>query len=167
MRERCATFIDVDAGEQHDADFRRIDSKGAVPALIEPGHPVLTESLAIVSYLDTVVPEPALWPEDARGRARVQSIAATTAADTHPPIVPRIKSNLAHHPSFGTEDWRALRIHGYTTVGLQGLETRLVNDPATGTFCRGDNITVADIFLAAVVVIMRVFDTRVPDIPTV
>lgn len=81
MRERCATFIDVDAGEQHGADFRRIDPMGAVPALIEPGHPVLTESLA---------PEPALWPEDARGRARVQSIAATTAADTHPPIVPRI-----------------------------------------------------------------------------
>ena len=47
------------------------------------------------------------------------------------------------------------------------METRLANDPATGTFCRGDDITVADIFLVAIVVIMRVFGIRVPDIPTV
>ena len=64
------------------------------PALVEPGYAPLTQSLAILEYLDEVAPAPPLLPADPHGRARVRSLALMLAADTHPLITPRVKKYL-------------------------------------------------------------------------
>ena len=162
--------VNIDAGEQRGEAFLKINPMGAIPALVDHGsdqsRTPLTQSLAILEFLDESYPTPALLPADVHGRARVRSLAAMLAADTHPLITPRVKKYLTTTGGFSDAAWRAWQIHWFTT-GLQALEQRLVSEPGTGTFCHGDTPTVADICLASIVVVMRVFKIEVPDIPTV
>ena len=142
----------------------------AIPALVDRGvgqSPVpLTQSLAILEFLDETYPAPPLLPADAHGRARVRSLAGMLAADTHPLITPRVKKYLTTAGGFDDAAWRAWQIHWFST-GLQALEQRLAGDAQTATFCHGDIPTVADICLASIVVVMRVFKIDVAGIPTV
>lgn len=162
--------VDIDGGEHRGENFLKINPMGAIPALVDqrPGqsHTPLTQSLAILEFLDESFPTPALLPADAHGRARVRSLAAMLAADTHPLITPRVRKYLTTAGGFDDAAWRAWQIHWFTT-GLQALEQRLVNEPGTGTFCHGDAPTIADICMASIVVVMRIFRIEVPGIPTV
>jgi maleylacetoacetate isomerase/maleylpyruvate isomerase len=126
----------------------------------------LTQSLAILEFLEETYPSPAFLPTDAHGRARVRSLAALLAADTHPLVTPRVKKYLTSSAGFDDAAWRAWQIHWFST-GLQALEQRLAHEAETGLFCHGDTPTIADICLASVVVVMRVFKIEVADIPTV
>ena len=161
--------VNIDAGEQRGAAFLKINPMGAIPALIDqaPGQPKtpLTQSLAILEFLDETYPTPPLLPADAHGRARVRSLAALLAADTHPLITPRVRKYLTTAGGFDDAAWRAWQIHWFTT-GLQALEQRLATDAETGAFCHGDQPGMADICLASVLVVMRVFKIEVTDIPT-
>ncbi len=162
-------FIDLDKGEQRDEAFLRINPLGALPALRDNEGPeagVLTQSLAILEFLDEIAPKPPLLPVDPHGRARVRSLAAMLAADTHPLIVPRIKKYLTTIGKFDDADWRAWQGHWFTT-GLQAVETRLVAETQTGLFCHGDTVTIADICLASILAVMRVFKIEVDGIPTI
>ena len=163
--------VNLDAGEQRGDAFLKINPMGAIPALVDHGpgqsRAPLTQSLAILEFLEESVPTPALLPNDVHGRARVRSLAAMLAADTHPLITPRVKKYLTTTTAgFDDAAWRAWQIHWFTT-GLQALEQRLASEPGTGTFCHGDTPTVADICLASIVVVMRVFKIDVPRIPAV
>ena len=162
--------VNIDMGEQRSEAFLKINPMGAIPALLDrgPGQPPLplTHSLAILEFLDESYPAPALLPADPHGRARVRSLAAMLAADTHPLITPRIKKYLTTTGHFDDAAWRAWQIHWFST-GLRALEQRLAREPQTGTFCHGDTVTVADICLASIVVVMRVFKIEVANIPTV
>ena len=163
-------FVDLDAGEQRSAAFLEINPLAAIPALRdrEGSHPAaaLTQSLAILDYLEDVAPQPALLPADPFGRARVRGIALMLAADTHPLIPARIKTYLTGPGGFDDAAWRAWQIHWFTT-GLQAVERRLAADPETGIFCHGDTVTLADVCLASIIVVMRLFKITVADIPTV
>ena len=88
------------------------------------------------------------------------------AADTHPLITPRVKKYLTTAGKFDDAAWRAWQIHWFST-GLQAVEQRLASEPQTGVFCHGDAPTVADICLASIVVVMRIFKIEVANIPTV
>ena len=162
--------VNLDAGEQRSDAFLKINPMGAIPALVDrdPGQPStpLTQSLAILEFLDETYAAPALLPADTHGRARVRSLAAMLAADTHPLITPRVKKYLTTAGHFDDAAWRAWQIHWFST-GLQALEQRLANEPQTGTFCHGDTPTLADICLASIVVVMRIFKIEVAGIPTV
>ena len=162
--------INLDAGEQRSEAFLKINPMGAVPALLDhgPGQPAtpLTQSLAILEFLEETYPTPALLPADAHGRARVRSLALMLAADTHPLITPRVKKYLTTAGNFDDAAWRAWQIHWFS-AGLQALEQRLANEPGTGAFCHGDAPTLADICLASIVVVMRVFKIEVAAVPTV
>ena len=162
--------INLDTGEQRSEVFLKINPMGAIPALIDhgPGQPrtPLTQSLAILEFLDETYPAPALLPADAHGRARVRALAAMLAADTHPLITPRVKKYLSTSAGVDDSAWRAWQIHWFST-GLQALEQRLANEAETGAFCHGDSVTLADICLASIVVVMRVFKIEVAGIPTV
>jgi maleylacetoacetate isomerase len=158
--------IDLDAGDQRSETFRAINPLAAIPALIVPNHPPLTQSLAILEYLDETVPNPPLLPADPLGRARVRSIAAGLAADTHPLIVPRVRRYLTTTGGFDDAAWRAWQMQWFTT-GLQALEQRLAHETGTGTYCHGDAVTMADILLMSIVAVMRVFKISVADIPTI
>src|ERR1700743_1717857 len=80
--------IDLDAGEQFAPDFLAVNPEGAVPALGEPGQTPITQSMAILEYLEERFPDPPLLPKDLRGRARVRGLAAVIVSDTHPLLVP-------------------------------------------------------------------------------
>ena len=162
--------VNLDTGEQRGEAFLKINPMGAIPALIDhgPGQSAtpLTQSLAILEFLDETYPTPALLPTDPHGRARVRSLAALLAADTHPLITPRVKKYLVGVGKFDDAAWRAWQIHWFTS-GLQALELRLCSEAQTGVFCHGDTPTMADICLASIIAVMRVFKIDVEGIPTV
>ena len=167
------TNVNIDAGEQRGEAFLKINPMGGIPALIDheaPGTPPLTQSLAILEFLDEFQPAPPLLPKDLHGRARVRSLASMLAGDTHPLITPRVKKYVAGlpegHGKFDDAAWRAWQTQWFTT-GLQAFEQRLASESQTGSFCHGDTPTMADICLASIIAVMRVFKIQVSGIPTV
>jgi maleylacetoacetate isomerase len=162
--------INLDTGEQRGESFLKINPMGAIPALIDNGagqsHSPITQSLAILEFLDEAYPAPALLPTNLHGRARVRSLATLLAADTHPMITPRVKKYLTTTGNFDDAAWRAWQIHWFTT-GLQAIEQRLASEPETGTYCHGETVTIADICLASIIAVMRVFKIEVANIPHV
>lgn len=159
-------FINMDAGEQRSADYLRINPLGGLPTLVEPGHPPITQSLAILEFLEETQPLPALLPADLHGRARVRSLCNMLAADTHPLITPRVKKYLTTEGGFDEAAWRRWQTQWFGT-GLAAVEQRLASEPQTGRYCHGDVPTMADICLASVVAVMQVFKIEVPNIPTI
>ena len=166
---RRETNVDIDAGEQHGEAFRRVNPLGGIPALIDhgPGESALpiTQSLAILEFLDETHPQPPLLPADAPGRARVRAIAQMLSADTHPLVTPRVRQYLTTAGGFDADAWRAWQVQWFG-AGLRAVEARLAGEAATGRFCHGDQPTLADICLASMFSVMRVFKIAFDDIPT-
>ena len=158
--------VNLDAGEQLSPEFLALNPEGALPALVEPGEPALTQSIAILEYLNERYPEPPLLPTDLHARARVRSLTALIASDTHPLIVPRVRSYLSTHASFDHAAWRAWATH-WVTRGGAAMEKRLAADPATGVFCHGDQVSFADITLASLIVVARAIKFELTQIPTI
>jgi maleylacetoacetate isomerase len=119
----------------------------AIPALVDGDGPALFESLAIIEYLDETHPNPPLLPRDPRGRARVRGLAQIVACDSHPLIVPRVREYLEHEFKLD-EAARTKWCQHWHTAALTALEAHLAG-PATGRYCHGDTITLADICLAS------------------
>lgn len=159
-------FVDVDAGEHRSAAYLDINPLGAVPALVVAGHPPLTQSLAILEFLEELQPDPPLLPEDLHGRARVRSLCGMLASDTHPLITPRVRKYLSATAGFDDAAVRAWMQHWFST-GLAAFEQRLAAEPATGRFCHGDAPTMADICLASIFAVTRLFKMRFDGLPTV
>jgi maleylacetoacetate isomerase len=160
------TIIDLDKGDHNAEAFQAINPQRAVPALVEDGQAPITQSLAILEYLEERYPEPPLLPRDPRGRARVRSLALLAAADTHPLIVPRIRGYLMEREGFDAGRWRAWLEH-WLVAGMRTFETRLVREPETGAFCHGDAVTFADLCLAGLAMTAEVFKVEMAGLPTV
>jgi maleylacetoacetate isomerase/maleylpyruvate isomerase len=164
------TNVDIDKGEQRSAAFLKVNPMGAIPALVDHADgqspTPLTQSLAILEFLEETYPAPPLLPADAHARARVRSLAEMLAVDTHPLITPRVKKYLTTTAGFDAAAWRAWQIQ-WVGTGLQALEQRLTGEPGAGVFCHGDTPTIADICLASILVVTRVFGIEVEGIPTV
>ena len=162
-------IVDLDAGEQRGEAFLRVNPLGAIPALIdrEAGDaPPITQSLAILEFLEEVHPAAPLLPSTPHGRARVRGLASMLVSDTHPLIVPRVVKYLTETAHFDADAIRAWRVNWFT-AGLQAVERRLAREDATGAFCHGDAITLADICLASIKIVLPIFRIEVPDTPTV
>ena len=138
------TMVDLDAGDQHVPSFRAINPMGAVPALVLDDGTVLTQSLAILEWIEETHPTPPLLPDGATARARVRALCAITAADTHPLVVPRVQGYLGK--TFGADDAarKAWAAHWFT-LGLQAYEAKV----GAGPFCAGDAPGMADCCLAS------------------
>ncbi len=159
-------FIDLDKGEQRSPAYLKINPLGGIPSLVEAGHAPLTQSLAILEFLEEREPLPPLLPADAHGRARVRSLAGMLASDTHPLITPRVKKYLASAGGFDDAAWRAWQVHWFST-GLLALEERLTSESPTGVYCHGDAVSMADICLASIAAVMVVFKIKVEGTPTI
>lgn len=159
-------FVDVDAGEHRSEQFLMINPMGAIPALVVSGHQPLTQSLAILEFLEEVQPQPPLLPADPYARARVRSIAQMLAIDIHPLITPRIKKQLKDVHGFDDAAWRTWQTKWFS-AGLQAVEKRLSSDTETGRFCHGNVPTMADICLASVIAVMQIFKIEIPGTPTI
>ncbi len=159
-------MIDLDAGEQYAPAYVAINPSASVPALfVDDGAP-LTQSLAILEYLEELHPAPALLPGDARGKARVRALSLIFAADSHPLIVPRVRRYLADQlavDNAGRTNW----VKHWFREGLVQGEARLAGDPATGRFCHGDSPTFADLCLMSQIYGARGFKVATGDLPTI
>ena len=136
---------DLARGDQHAEDFRTLNPAGAVPALEGGTAQPLTQSLAILEWLDETYPSPPLLPADAAGRARVRALFLLTAADTHPLVVPRVRKQLAQRfaaDEAAVTDWAA---HWFRE-GLAAYEAMLTDG---ATRCHGEQLTIADLALAS------------------
>ncbi|HWK43596.1 MAG TPA: maleylacetoacetate isomerase [Stellaceae bacterium] len=159
-------MIDLDAGAQYAAGYLAVNAQAAVPSLIIDDGPPLTQSFAILEYLEETYPTPPLLPADPRGRARVRSLALLWAADHHPLIVPRIRRYLAEELSLD-EAARAAWIRHWFREGLAIAETRLAAEAETGRYCHGDEPTIADLCLMSQAMGARGFGMTIADLPTV
>jgi maleylacetoacetate isomerase len=139
--------VNLMKGAQREAAYRAVNPMMALPALIDGEGPILFESLAIIEYLDETHPNPPLLLRDARGRARVRGLAQIVACDSHPLIVPRVREYLEHEFKLD-EPTRIKWCQHWHTAALTALEAHL-KDAASGRYCHGDAITLADICLAS------------------
>jgi maleylacetoacetate isomerase len=140
--------LDLLKGDQFVEDYRALNPEMVVPTLVEGDHPPLSQSLAILEFLDEQHPKPALLPADAYGRARVRALAQVVAMDAHPFIVPRVRKYLEHELGLPEPTRNAWLAHWLNTAS-QAVETMLAHDTRTGRYCHGDHVTIADICLVA------------------
>lgn len=132
-------------GEQRSDAYRALNRQALVPTLVDDPA-VLTQSLAIIEYLDETHPDPPLLPRDPAERARVRAIALAIACDIHPLDNLRVLRYLKHTLGVGDEAKDAWYRH-WIDVGLSALEAQLAAEAATAAFCHGDAPTLADICL--------------------
>jgi len=160
------TMIDLDAGEQHAAEYIAVNPQAVVPSVFLDDGTLLTQSLAILEYLEETSPTPALLPAGPVARARVRALALIWAADHHPLIVPRIRSYL--RDQLGVDDaGRTAWIKHWFAEGLRIGEARMAGDPATGAFCHGDAISLADLCLMSQVMGAKGFGVDIAAYPTI
>jgi len=151
-------------GEQKAPDFAALNPQCLVPALEVEGR-VLTQSLAIIEYLDETHREPPLLPADPLDRARVRALALAVACDIHPLNNLRVLQHLKRgmdHSQEEVDDW----YRHWIAVGLSALEAQLATDPQTGRFCHGDSVTLADVCLVPQMYNARRFGCDVEPYPT-
>jgi maleylacetoacetate isomerase len=159
------TFVHLRMGNQRAQDYLALNPQGLVPALELDDHRVLTQSLAIIEYLDETHREPPLLPAAAPARARVRSIALAIACEIHPLNNLRVLNYL-----IGTLGVAEAQKNGWyrywIDVGFEALERQLDRDDDTGTFCHGEAPTLADICLVPQLANARRFKIDLTPYPT-
>ena len=151
--------------EQRAPAYLALNPQGLVPAL-EMGGTVLTQSLAIMEYLEETHPEPALLPKDPVGRARVRALCLIVSADIHPIQNLRVMGYLREQFSQTEESAFAWSRHWIET-GFDAYEATLRKDPETGTFSHGDSPTMADMCLVPQVFNAARFKVDMARYPTI
>ena len=133
-----------DGGQQLLPAYRAVNPSALVPALDDDGA-ILTQSLAMLEYLDETRPAVPLLPGDALGRARVRALALAIACDAHPLTNLRVLKYLKNTLGLSDEAKQEWYRH-WMAEGLAAVEALLAQgDPAgTGLFCHGDSPTMAD-----------------------
>ena len=154
-----------DGGQQHSAAYQRINPAALVPALVDGDHAV-TQSLAILEYLEETHPSPALLPSDALGRARVRALAQTIACEIHPLNNLRVLQYL-QGPLGLDEATKATWYRHWITVGFTALEEMLATSSDTGTYCHGNTPGLADCCLVPQVANSRRFATPLDAFPNI
>lgn len=135
-------------GQTRTPAFLAKNPQGLVPALEREDGSILTQSMAIIEWLDETHPTPALLPSDPDGRARVRSLSQLLACEVHPLNNLRVLKYLEQ--TFGADEAAQKEwFSHWVGLSFDALETRLNSEAATGTFCHGDTPTMADICLYA------------------
>lgn len=163
--EYAAVHLLQGGGQQFAAGFKALNPAALVPVLDDDGT-VLTQSLAIVEYLDETRPQPPLLPADAAGRARVRALALAVACEIHPLNNLRVLGYLSKTLGVTDEQKNAWYRH-WVETGLATVEAMLAGDPRTGAFCHGDAPTLADVFLVPQIFNAQRFACRLDHVPTV
>ncbi len=151
--------VNLRAGQQRDASYLDLNPQGLTPALEIDGV-VLTQSLAILDYLDTVAPTPRLIPVDPVARARVCAFAQTIACEIHPLSNLRVLKWLRERIS---EDEITAWNGRWIGEGFSALEA-MVGSYA-GAYCLGDTLSAADVCLVPQMVNARRFEVDLTPYP--
>jgi maleylpyruvate isomerase len=151
-------------GEQFATAYKAINPQALVPALEDSGQ-ILTQSLAIMEYLDERHPEPPLLPSEPADRALVRSMALIVACEVHPIQNLRVLVYLKRNLNQSEDDLNRWAQH-WINLGFSALEQLVVASPKRGKFCFGDAPTMADICLVPQLANARRFGCDVSQFPT-
>jgi maleylpyruvate isomerase len=154
---------DLRTGAQRDANYRALNPQALVPALEAEGN-VLTQSLAIIEWLEEMHPAPPLLPADPVARAHVRAMAGLVACDIHPLNNLRVLNSLRDdvHADDGTVSaWIARWINS----GFIALEAMI--ERHRGTYAFGDTPTIADCFLVPQVASAQRFEVNLAAYPAI
>jgi len=158
-------YVHLRKGEQHDPAYLKLNPGHCVPTLVD-GDNVLIQSPAIIEYLEETHPEPPLLPTDPVERARVRAIAMAVAVDIHPIDNLRVLNYV--RDAFGQDEEGIQRWYNHWIAeGLERVEAMLADDPRTGTYCHGDTVTLADVYLVPQVFGARRFGYDTAQHPTI
>jgi len=146
-------------GEQNTPEYRKLNPQGTVPTLVD-GKTVITQSLAIIEYLEEKKPEPRLLPKKAAERAFVRQIAEIIASDINPFSTLRVFNYLSGELGASQAQKTAWH-HAWLKEGFDAMEKMLETSAfRTGPYCCGDEVTMADLCL-----IPQVYDAHRYDMP--
>lgn len=154
--------IHLAKGEQRQPAFAAVTAEGLVPVLQTDDEHRLTQSMAIIEYLDETHPQPPLLPADALGRARVRALAQIVACEIHPLNNLRVLKYLVHDLK-ASEDAKNAWYRHWVRLGLQAYEGQLATQ--TGRYSHGDTPTLADCCLVPQIFNAQRFDCDLSGLP--
>ncbi len=163
--EYASALVDLQAREHQSKAYRTINPQGLVPVLVIDGH-VLSQSLAILEYLEEVHPDPPILPAQAAARAHVRALAQIVACDIHPLNNPRVLEQLSI--TLGASEAEQLAWYRpWIADGLMALARAvgMLASPTSGV-CYGDTITLADVCLVPQLINARRFECPLEAYPT-
>ena len=137
-------FVDQDSGQQHSAEYLELNPQGLVPAL-RVGNQVITQSFAILEYLEERYPERRLLPDDVHLRAQVRSFSQIAVADMHPLNILRVFHYMRDDMALAKDQRRAWYEH-WAHKGFAAMEWMLANGEQH-FYAFGDAPTLADVCL--------------------
>lgn len=152
--------VNLVANEQREADYLQLNPLGLVPALATAEGELLTQSVAILEWLEEQYPEPPLLPADALGRARVRAMVQTIACDIHPLNNLRVQRYLVDTLG-ASEEAKLAWYHHWIALDFAALEQQVTGD----RYCYGDSPTFADACLLPQVFNARRFEQDLQPYP--
>jgi maleylacetoacetate isomerase len=157
--------VDLVHGEQFRDAFRTLNPAELVPVLDDEGA-LLTQSLAIIEYLDECHPEPPLLPAEPLARAYVRAVALAIACEIHPLNNLRVLRYLGKTLNLAEETRNSWYRH-WVENGLGQLERLLLAQGRVGRFVYGDQVTLADVLIVPQIFNARRYDCRLDHAPTI
>lgn len=161
--ESISVHLVKNGGEQHQKEYTDINSSHLVPTLVD-GDLMLSQSIAIVDYLDNCYPDVALYPNDFALKAKVQALALDIACEIHPINNLRVQQYLVQELDVSAQekmDW----VHHWMTTGFSNVEAQLVK--TSGQYCCADKVTMADICLIPQVYNAKRFGVEMSHFPNI
>ncbi|MEO7255127.1 MAG: maleylacetoacetate isomerase [Casimicrobium sp.] len=153
--------------QHRSASYLKLNPAGLVPSLVADDGAVLTQSLAIMEYLDEIVPNVApLLPQDAIERSHVRGLALALACDVHPLNNVRVLNYLTNELGV-TADQKNAWIAHWISLGLEAFEQTLAQSTMSGHFCYDDMPTLADAVLVPQVFSARRFNVDMTKYPRI
>lgn len=150
--------------EQRDPAYLAVNPQGLVPALVD-ANAVITQSLAIIEYLDETHPRPPLLPRDPLGRAHVRALAQSIACEVHPlnnrRVLVYLRDSMGHDEN-AVNTW----YRHWIAVGLDALERQVARHSLDSKHCYGDAVTMADVCLVPQLYNARRFGCDLAAYPT-
>ena len=163
--EYAPVHLTKGGGQQFAPEFRAINPDALIPVLDDAGQR-LTQSLAIIEYLEETHPEPPLLPKAPLERAYVRAVALGIACEIHPLNNLRVLRYLVRDLK-ATEDQKNAWYRHWVEQGLASIEARLVAEKRCGRHALGDQVTLADVVIVPQIFNAKRFDCRLDHVPTV
>lgn len=161
--EKVPVSLIHNGGEHNSSEYRSLNPQGLLPTFID-NRVTLTQSLAIVEYLEECFPEPSILPGSPIERAKARQMAQIMACDVQPLLGLRVLGYLRTVLRVN-ENARAQWFLHWLMEGLDALELQLATSLNVGKYCLGNEITLADICLVPQLYAARRFKLPLDDFP--